>query len=577
MSGAPPILTCACVLLGSTFVSGSASAQENQPPARIDPKRTEKVLDSYLEQQKRSGEAALPAGRTAQPATDGDTKPQFKLTSVSIVGAKTLSPESLAVAYHPYIGKAVSLADLAAISEKISDLYRAAGYHLSRAIVPPQDIEGGRLVVQVIEGSITDIVLKGKGAGQFGSQRLMEVIKAERPSRRETLEQQLLLANDVPGLKISDASIEEIGPSTGKFRLILQVETWHVFVALGGDNRGTTAVGPTQTYLASALNSVITGGDALGLNLSTVPDAPREQQFYRLSYELPIRDDGTRIGGAASYSEIWPDDSRRETRTRSQIESYSVWATVVARRSRESSAWMTVAARLTNDSEKDSEGVNYDDRIRSLGLTGTYQWNDRLDGSNNLVASVTHGADIFGASEKGDPQLSRNDGSGKFFKLNLSIERDQKLSDGWSIYGSAVGQIASTALLSSEEFYLGGVLFGRGYDSGELSGDNGIAGSLELRFDQKMNEDPIEGFQLYGFIDGGTIWNIREGADDTLSLASAGAGVRLDITRDLRAGVEVAWPLDYRSVANEDRDPRVFFVLSHSIRRCPGRIGTSCL
>ncbi len=29
--------------------------------------------------------------------------------------------------------------------------------------------------------------------------------------------------------------------------------------------------------------------------------------------------------------------------------------------------------------------------------------------------------------------------------------------------------------------------FGRGYGSAEISGDNGIAGLLELRFDQKLN------------------------------------------------------------------------------------------
>ena len=39
----------------------------------------------------------------------------------------------------------------------------------------------------------------------------------------------------------------------------------------------------------------------------------------------------------------------------------------------------------------------------------------------------------------------------------------------------------------SQQFYLGGAAFGRGYGAAEISGDNGIAGSLELRFDQKLN------------------------------------------------------------------------------------------
>ena len=49
--------------------------------------------------------------------------------------------------------------------------------------------------------------------------------------------------------------------------------------------------------------------------------------------------------------------------------------------------------------------------------------------------------------------------------------------------------------------------FGRGYGSAEISGDNGIAGSLELRFDQKLNLQYLTGYQLYGFVDSRLAWN----------------------------------------------------------------------
>ena len=38
--------------------------------------------------------------------------------------------------------------------------YRAAGFHLSRAIVPPQDIRDGRVRIRMIEGSIVETELK---------------------------------------------------------------------------------------------------------------------------------------------------------------------------------------------------------------------------------------------------------------------------------------------------------------------------------------------------------------------------------------------------------------------------------
>ena len=39
-------------------------------------------------------------------------------------------------------------------------------------------------------------------------------------------------------------------------------------------------------------------------------------------------------------------------------------------------------------------------------------------------------------------------------------------------------QTASGPLFTSQQFYLGGAAFGRGYGAAELSGDNGLAGSL---------------------------------------------------------------------------------------------------
>ena len=68
----------------------------------------------------------------------------------------------------------MSQADLADIAAAVSDIYRAAGFHLSRAIVPPQDIKDGRLRLQVIEGSITEVSLKGEGAEQFGIRPMLD-------------------------------------------------------------------------------------------------------------------------------------------------------------------------------------------------------------------------------------------------------------------------------------------------------------------------------------------------------------------------------------------------------------------
>ena len=174
------------------------------------------------------------------------SKPLLKLRRISLTGARAIPPDQLITAYQPYLGKKVSQADLAAIAAAISDLYRAAGFHLSRAIVPPQDIRDGRVRLQVIEGSITEVALKGEGAEQFGVRPLLDPVLAEHPSRLATLERQLLLINGRPGVRIADTALEEIGVATGRFRLVVYVKTWHIYTSFGVDNLGSSSVGPWQ-------------------------------------------------------------------------------------------------------------------------------------------------------------------------------------------------------------------------------------------------------------------------------------------------------------------------------------------
>ena len=506
-----------------------------------------------------------------------DTRPQFVLRKVSLTGARAIPREEIARTYQPYLGKTVSQADLAAIASAISDLYRAAGFHLSRAIVPPQDVQGGHVRLQVIEGSITEVALKGEGAEQFGVRALLGPVLAEQPSRLPTLERQLLLINGRPGVRITDTALEEIGGASGRFRLVVFLKTWRIFTSFGLDNLGSSSVGPWQTYATGAFNSYLAPGDVLAVNLSTIANDPRELAFGRLSYDVPVGTDGARLGASVLYSDVRPGDIRRLDNDSTKTESFEVHGSVVPLQSQKSTLTLTAAVAFTNVSEKDVFGPFYMDHIRTVRLTTDYRLQDNFGGTNYLTATWRQGLEIFGASRRDDDFLSRDGASGKFSVLNLWFNRYQTLSDAWSVRLSGAGQIASGPLFTSQQFYLGGAAFGRGYGSAELSGDNGMAGSLELRFDQKLNFKYLTGYQLYSFVDAGAAWNDGYSYTDGLSLTSAGAGVRFFLGDDLRADIAVAAPLSYRAPDNTTRSARVLFSLSNAFRLCPERAQARCL
>jgi hemolysin activation/secretion protein len=553
-----------------------AQAQPASQPG-YDPRQTEKRFDDQQSSQGPNGRPRLPAPQFAGRAGQGDSKPLFVLEQVSISGAVAIPQARLVRTYQPYVGKKVSQADLAAIAAEVSEVYRAAGFHLSRAIVPPQDIQSGRLHIQVIEGSITELTLKGDGGEQFGVRPMLEAVLAERPSRLTTLERQLLLINGRPGMRIEDTAIEEIGTASGEFRLILSLKTWHVFTSVGVDNLGSSSVGPWQSYGTAAFNSYLVPGDSFAVNLSTTPGDPRQLAFGRLSYDVPVGTDGARIGASGYYSEVWPGDFRHLYSDNVKTESFELRGSIVPLQSQKSTLTLTAAAGFTNANENDVFGPIYADRIRTASLTSDYRLQDSFGGTNYLTVNFRQGLDILGASQRDDDYLSRDGASGKFSALNFWFTRYQTLSDAWSLKLAAAGQTASGPLFTSQQFYLGGIAFGRGYGSAEISGDNGLAGSVELRFDQKTSLQYLTGYQLYGFVDSGVAWNDGYRLRDGLSLTSAGGGVRFFLADGLQADIGAAAPLTYRAPDNPTRGARALFSLTSALKLCPVRATTRCL
>lgn len=513
----------------------------------------------------------------ARPAVQSESKPLFVLRGVSIIGARSLAPDQLGRSYQGYIGKMVSQSDLATIAGTISDCYRAAGFHISRAIVPPQDIRDGIVRIQVIEGSIAEVALKGDGAEQFGIRPLFDPVLAENPSRLATVERQLLLVNNRPGVRIADTQLEEIDGATGRFRLTVVLKVWHLFTSFGLDNLGSSSVGPWQSYATAALNSYLLPGDTLALNLSTIANDPRQLAFGRLSYDAPVGIDGARIGASLLHSEVRPGDDRRLNNDLTTTDGIEIRGSIIPLQSQRSTLTLTAAAGASNVSERDVFGPIYRDHIRTVSLTSDYRLQDSFGGSNFLTLTFRQGLDVFGASHIGDSLLSRDGASANFSVLDFWFTRLQALSDVWSVKLSGAGQTASGPLFTSQQFFLGGAAFGRGYGGAETSGDNGVAGSFELRFDQKSQLRYLSGYQLYGFVDAGVAWNDGYKLTDGVSLTSAGGGIRLFFPDDLRADLGVAFPLSYRASDNDRRNARLLFSVSNALRLCPEKGQAHCL
>jgi hemolysin activation/secretion protein len=103
----------------------------------------------------------------------------------------------------------------------------------------------------------------------------------------------------------------------------------------------------------------------------------------------------------------------------------------------------------------------------------------------------------------------------------------------------------------------------RGYDWSERTGDQGAMGMAELRYTWNRPLGLARRVQVYAFVDGGKVTN-HEAGFGSGSLASAGGGLRAELTRTFGANLELATPLSGPRYDTGDQRPKLNFRLLKS-------------
>jgi hemolysin activation/secretion protein len=451
------------------------------------------------------------------------------------------------------MGRALAPQDLQRLASDVADVARAAGFGLATAWVPQQRVSNGVLTVVLDEGRIDDVEVEGN-AGLVRT--ALAPLAQGRPVRTAELERRLLIAGDLSGVRLGKARLERRG---GKNILVVEALRKRVETRAFVDNWGSATVGPVRARLTVDLNGLLDEADQLTVGGVVTPLQPKEFALGHAAYTLPIGSGGTEAGIGGYFALSHPGGALADR----DIEGRSVEIHASLRhpfvRSRSASIWGGIDLRV-RDASQELGGVKVrDDRLTILGgnLIASQQFSSTRLRGRLLVAQ---GLDLIDATEEGDPLASRVDASAVFTKLEAWGELEHAFSRQWGVALQAEGQIADGPLLSSEEMGLGGKSFGRAWDYREYSGDRGIAGSAELRFDLEKLPRPLWMIQLYGYADAGRVRNYRGGFGSG-SLASAGGGVRIWLRNGLEAGIEAAFPLTDGSDPAADRDPRFSFTV----------------
>ena len=543
-----------CVVAGGVAALCPLNAAHAQDQLnRADPSVIERALP-----QPAKDAPATEAIVTTPPKSAGVVAAQAPRVASAIVveGAPEIARERFSGALYPYIGRDLSTGELEALSRAVADVARGSGYPFASAWIEPQAMADGVLRVHLDAGSISAVRVIGH-ANPRADAILTRLLVTGQPVRRKRLERAILLVGDLPGVTVTQSKyIRQDG-----FGILLVTITEDRFSAYAQiDNRGSKEVGPIRSTGIATLRGLLGSSDEASIIIANTPVDPSEFVFVRGRYTTPVDANGGVFSASASYGMARPGAALTPLDVAGESVDFSALYSKPIVRSRAGSVWTSLELRTLRSNQTLLGSPLRNDRLTLLtaSLNGTFR-----AGSGILRGEVrvTDGLPLPGVSKQGDARISRSDGDARFVTLSYAAEWVAPLSNRVSVALASEAQLASRPLLASIEIGVGGPTFGRGYDYSERSGDQGILGSGEIRFDLgRIAPKVVDRVQLYAAVDGGYVDNLRGGKGGGALLSTA-AGVRLGRGRSSGA-LEVAMPLNEDRFDTGNRDPRFSFRLS---------------
>jgi hemolysin activation/secretion protein len=498
-------------------------------------------------------------GRAPQPRSVDEIK--FVLRDIKIEGAHAFPPEAFAPLIAPLRDHEVTLADINGVADAIEAKYRAAGFAITRAFVPPQRVSNGIFTISVVEGFIANVSVEGADPAQRAqTEAYLAPVLAAKPLDLATLERAMLLTNDLPGIAAS--GLLRPSPNTpGASDLAVSLAQTPLAGDVEIDNRGSNFAGPWILHSDIAANSLLgTGEQFYGSAAIAFPNAEQKVDAL-LRYRRPVGADGWSVSGIASGSYGEPGGTLAPFAI--VTNSYAVGPRVdyPIIRGREQSLLFD-SGFTVQSAEVAVPGQNLShDNWRVLDASLTYLQNGFLDGNSSATLTFAQGLPIFGATPNGSPELSRPGAHTTFTKLVATVHWAQAVAGPVNMAITVVGQYTFTPLVAGEQIAFGGDTIGRGYDPDVLLGDRGFGGSLELRYDRRFEDSPVLLVEPYAFYEGGKVANVNgQGLSAGSALSSAGAGVRATLIHGVTSDLEYAKTLTRLTTnSNGNLTSRVLF------------------
>jgi hemolysin activation/secretion protein len=451
-----------------------------------------------------------------------------------VTGSTVFSSSELQKITAPLTNRPIGFNQLLQAANQITELYAKNGYINSGAFIPGNqtfDKIGGTVKIEIIEGSVEDILVTGTQRlnPKYITSRI--AIGASKPLKVDRLLESLRLLQLDPLIKsLSTELAAGKEPSTSVVNLkVTENPTWRAGITAG--NNRTPSVGELIAQASLSQSNLTGAGDGLVISYGR----SEASNIYDINYTLPInpRNGTLKFQYSRSNSRVVENPfDRLDINGTAQDISVSYRQPLLQTTAQEFALGITIANRETNTGYLESvigDRVGYpspgaDDngltRITAARLFQDYTLRD----SQQVFAARSQFS--FGVNTL-DATVSPSSPNSNFVTWRGQGQYVRALAPNSILLLKLEGQIADRPLVALEQIGVGGQDTVRGYRQDLLSGDNGLLASAEVRIPIFTPADSKNVLQIVPFVDFGVISNQAPNPNpknDTI--ASGGIGLR---------------------------------------------------
>ncbi len=440
------------------------------------------------------------AALTCAQAQTATTPPAADSVPIDVMeflvdGNTVLSAVAIEAAVTPFLGSKRSVADLDAARAALERAYQTAGYLTVFVDLPVQKVDDGVVRLTVLEGRIARTSVTGSRYYSQGYIREKVPSFTEGSVPNFTVAQtELALVNRTEQRRVQP--VLKAGKEPGTVEVELKVaDQLPISGTVELNNQHAVDTDPWRVQATLRYDNLFQRDHGLSLTATVAPRKPSQATSLVLNYSVPQDNGHTLIGYAVS--------SNSEVQTLGGTSVLGNGTTLGLRyaipftgRSNSSGFHsLTLGVDYKDLSEKVLFGGDtISTPLRYLPFQAAYSGNwSALLGVKDSQTSVTATAIAAsrsllkrsvtcpGSTDPVDQFACKRFGAdGSFASLRLGGRHTQAVGPV-QVGLRFASQVATAQLASSEQFSIGGADTVRGYLEGEASGDQGVAGSVEVR------------------------------------------------------------------------------------------------